>query len=145
MPFPEDVEPDRPSPIEQLQIAFSVHIAREIVAADGILDIDEMKLLMMVFPDRLMRNCRFLGPDTKLTEAYHRAHVEAVRVLPRILDTQQKLDLIALFHRTCVVDGELHPKEMTVMRRAAQVLEVDPTLLRVHLKGLNSSLTSLRA
>lgn len=144
MAFPEDIDIDRPSPIEQLEIAFSVHVAREIVAADGILDIDEMKLLMMVFPDRLMRNCRFVGPDTRLTEAYHRAHVEAVRVLPKVLDTQQRLDLITLFHRTCVVDGELHPKELTVMRAAARVLEVDPTLLKIHLKGLNSSLTSLR-
>ncbi|MCB9693495.1 MAG: TerB family tellurite resistance protein [Alphaproteobacteria bacterium] len=144
MPFPDDVDIDRPSPIEQLQIAFSVHIAREIVAADGILDIDEMKLLMLVFPDRLMRSCRFVGPDTELTEAFHRAHVEAVRTLPRILDTQQKLDLITLFHRTCVADGELHPKELSVLKGAARILEVDPMLLKVHLKGLHGSLTSLR-
>ena len=99
MAFPEEIDIERPSPIEQLQVAFAVYIAREIVAADGILDIDEMRLLMLVFPDRLMRNCRFLGPDTRLTEAYHRAYVEAVRVLPIILDTEQKLELVTLFHR----------------------------------------------
>jgi len=145
MPFPDDIELDRPSPIEQLQIAFAVFIAREIVAADGILDIDEMRLLMMVFPDRLMRNCRFLGPNTHLTEAYHRAYVEAIRVLPIILDTQQKLDLVTLFHRTCVVDGELHPKELHVLKGAAKTLQIPGSVLSKHLKALSGSLTQLRS
>lgn len=144
MGFPTEVDPDRPSPLEQLQIAFAVHIAREIVAADGILDIDEMNLLVMVFPDRLMRACRFVGPDTRLTEAFHRAHVEAMRVLPQVLDTDQKLELVTLFHRTCVVDGELHPAELAVLSGAAGALELDPLRLKAHLRGLHSSLTSLR-
>ena len=144
MAFPQDIDVDRPSPVEQLQVAFACHIAREIVAADGILDIDEMRLLMMVFPDDLMRNCRFLGPDTRLTEAYHRAYVESTRVLPQVLDAQQKLDLITLFHRTCVVDGELHPKEQVVLEGAAKTLDVPPARLHAHLAELHGSLTSLR-
>ncbi|MCB9678376.1 MAG: hypothetical protein H6737_24955 [Alphaproteobacteria bacterium] len=145
MAFPEEIDIERPSPIEQLQVAFAVYIAREIVAADGILDIDEMRLLMLVFPDRLMRNCRFLGPDTRLTEAYHRAYVEAVRVLPIILDTEQKLELVTLFHRTCVVDGELHPKELTVLRNAAKTLDIAAPVLKRHLTSLHGSLTRLKA
>ncbi|MEZ4323197.1 MAG: TerB family tellurite resistance protein [Myxococcota bacterium] len=145
MAFPDDLEIERPSPLDQLQVAFAVFIAREIVAADGILDIDEMRLLMMVFPDHLMRNCRFLGPDTRLTEAYHRAYVEAVRILPAVLDTQQKLDLVTLFHRTCVVDGELHPKELTVLRGAAKTLAIPPAVLKKHLASLHGSLTTLRS
>lgn len=143
LPFPAGVHPDCPSPIEQLQIAFAVSIARRIVEADGILDLDEMHLLVMVFPDRLLRACRFVGPDTSLTAAFHRAHVEALRVLPRILDTQQKLDLVTLFHRTCVVDGELHPQELVVLREAADTLVLDRSRVREHLKALHS-LTSLR-
>jgi uncharacterized tellurite resistance protein B-like protein len=144
MPFPTDIDVERPSPLEQLQIAYACYIAREIVAADGILDIDEMRLLMMVFPDSLMRSCRFLGPDTRLTEAYHRAYVEATRILPLVLDAQQKLDLVTLFHRTCVVDGELHPKELVVLQRAAKNLAIPPVRLQRHLADLHGSLTSLR-
>lgn len=144
MAFPDDIDPVRPSPIEQLQIAFAVHVARAIVAADGILDIDEVKLLMMVFPDELMRTCRFLGPDTELTEAFHRAHVEAMRVLPKILDKDQKLELITLFHRTCVVDGELHPKEITVLKQSAKALQLEAEVFSAHVKGLHKSLTRLR-
>ena len=143
MAFPVDIDSSRPSPIEQLQIAFAVQIAREIVAADGILDIDEMRLLMLVFPDELMRACRFVGPDTNLTEAYHRAYVEALRVLPMILDTDQKLELLTLFHRTCVVDGELHPKELVVLRSAATSLGLDGTAVKTHLRTLHKSLTTL--
>lgn len=144
MPFPDDIDIERPSPLEQLQIAFACSIAREIVAADGILDIDEVRLLMMVFPDHLMRTCRFLGPDTRLTDAYHRAYVEAVRILPRVLDTSQKLDLVTLFHRTCVVDGELHPKELVVLRTGARALGLDDPTVRAHLASLPGSLTTLR-
>ncbi len=144
MPFPVDIDVERPSPVEQLQVAYACNIAREIVAADGILDIDEMRLLMMVFPDDLMRNCRFVGPDTRLTEAYHRAYVEATRVLPLVLDAQQKLELVTLFHRTCVVDGELHPKELVVLQRASKALDVPPARLQQHLAALHGSLTSLR-
>lgn len=144
MPFPDDIDVERPSPLEQLQIAFACSVAREIVAADGLLDIEEVRLLTLVFPDRLMRNCRFLGPDDQLTDAFHRAYVESVRVLSKVLDTGQKLDLITLFHRTCVVDGELHPKEVVVLRASANTLGVDPEVVRRHVNGLHRSLTSLR-
>lgn len=143
MAFPNDIDPERPSPLEQLQIAFACSIAREIVAADGVLDIDEVRLLMLVFPDPLMRTCRFLGPDTRLTEAYHRAYVEATRILPKVLDTEQKLDLITLFHQTCVVDGELHPSELAVLHAGARALGIAPDTVARHLAGLNRSLTTL--
>ena len=143
MAFPADIDPEQPSPLEQLQIAFSAQIARDIVSADKILDIDEVRLLMLVFPDALMRNCNFLDEQTNLTDAFHRAYVEALRVLPRVLDRASKLDLVTLFHRTCVVDGELHPSELEVLTRAARALELDDATLERHLTTLHGSLTSV--
>ena len=143
MAFPDDVDASRPSPLEQLQIAFAAQIARDIVSADRILDIDEVRLLMMVFPDALMRSCHFLTAGTELTDAFHRAYVEALRVLPRVLDLDRKLELVTLFHRTCVVDGELHPSELDVLRRAARTLEIDDVTLQAHLDTLHGSLTTL--
>ena len=137
MAFPSDIDLDRPSPIEQLQVAFAVRIARDIVAADGILDMDEMRLMMTVFPNRLMQKCRFVEDDTTLSRAYHRAYVESTRVLPLVLDTEQKLALISLFHRACVVDGELHPAEMRVLKASGESLKIDPDRLRDHLLGLH--------
>lgn len=143
MAFPDDVDASRPSPLEQLQIAFAAQIARDIVSADRILDIDEVRLLMMVFPDDLMRSCHFLDAGTELTDAFHRAYVEALRVLPRVLDRERKLDLVTLFHRTCAVDGEIHPSEVDVLKRAARTLEIDDVTLDAHLASLQGSLTSL--
>lgn len=144
MPFPDDVDPVQPSPLDQLRIAFSAQIARDIVSADKILDIDEVRLLMLVFPDDLMRGCHFLDEQTNLTDGFHRAYVEALLVLPRVLDRASKLDLVTLFHRTCVVDGELHPSELEVLRRAARALEVDDATLEHHLRELHGSLSSLQ-
>lgn len=145
MAFPTDIDLDRPSPVEQLQIAFAVRIARDIVAADGILDMDEMRLMMMVFPTRLMQKCRFIDDDTTLSRAYYRAYVESTRVLPLVLDTQQKLALISLFHRACVIDGELHPAEMRVLEASAESLKIDADLLREHLLGLHREESTSRS
>ncbi len=136
MAFPGDIAMDAPSPLEQLQVAFAAQVAREIVAADGVIDIDETRLLLMVFPDTLMRSCRFVGAGQRLTEAFHRAHREALHVLPLVLDAGHKLDLVTLFHRTCVVDGVLHPKELAVLRRAAARLGLERAEVERHLRGL---------
>ena len=139
MTFPEEIDFERPSPLDQLQVAFAMRIARDIVAADGLLDADEIKLLMTVFPDPLMRKCDFLEEDTQLSEAYHRAYVEAVRVLPLALETSQKLALISLFHEACMVDGVLHPAEMRVLRASAETLDLEESVLSEHLMRLDGS------
>jgi len=134
--FPDGV--DTNDELDQLRVAFAAFVAKLIVDADGIVDFGELKLMSQVFPDRLLAQMGFLDENGGFTEAYRSAYTKAIRVLPNRLDLQGKLELITVFHRTCMADGELIQAELLVLREAAEVLGIPVTLLSRHLDGLKS-------
>ena len=139
MPFPEDADPVRPTALDRLRVAFAVHEAKRIVDADGILDVGEIELLVLAFPNPWLRTCGFLDERTRLTPACEAAYHEALEVLPRSLSLEQKLELVTLFHRTCMVDGELHERELQLLLEAARRLGVPGPALREHLRKLRGA------
>ena len=136
MAFPRDADPHNPTEIDRLRVAFAVFVGKKIVEADGILDIGEIELLTMAFPNPWMDVCGFIDGDTNLTEACHKSYRDARKILPVTLDLEEKLELVTLFHRTCMADGELHEQEFNVLMEAATLLKVPVTDLRDHLKSL---------
>lgn len=145
MPFPQGVATDDPTPLEQLQIAFAVQVARLIVHADGVIDIDEIGLLQLVFPNELLQKCGFTDERTRLTDRFRRVYDEAVVVLPRALTLDAKLDLVTLFHRAAMADGEVHGAELEVLELASRTLLIDDRDLMQHLAHLRvGSLANLR-
>jgi uncharacterized tellurite resistance protein B-like protein len=145
MAFPDRVDLEQPSRLDRLQIAFAVKVARAIVDADGVLDLGEIELLTMAFPTPMMENAGFLDAQEQLTPAVDDAYRKAVSELPRILTMPEKLDLVSLFHRTCMADGELHPTELDILLKAAVMLDIDEETLRDHLRSLKGGGTLVPA
>ncbi len=119
-----------------MQVAFAVHFAKRIVDADGILDMKEIELLTMAFPNPWMSACGFLDNGTNLLPAYESVYRESLRTLPKALTLTQKLDLVTLFHRTCMADGELHQDELEILFEAARKLHISRGAVRKHLANL---------
>lgn len=136
MTFPASSDPDNPSELDRLQVAFAVNVAKAIVDADGILHLDEISLLQMTFPNPWMRACGFINEDTQLTPEVGRWYQRARKELPRRLDLSERLNLVTLFHRTCLADGELHDAELQVLMDAARKLQIPRGEVRRHLGHL---------
>ncbi len=130
--------------VERWKVAFAVFVARLIVDADGIVDFGELKLLAQAFPDDRLRSLGFLDDAGGYTRAYKQAYTEAIRELPDVLSLEDKLDLVTIFHRTCMADGELVQAELLVLREAAEALGVPLNVLSGHLDGLKSIRTVRR-
>lgn len=138
-------DPSRLDPTDELtrlQVAFTAFVAKLIVDADGIVDFGELKLLSQVVPDEVLRAMGFLDADGAFNDAYREAYTRATRVLPERLSMAQKLDLITIFHRTCMADGELIQAELLVLREASEVLGIPVPVLGEHLQGLKSLRTA---
>ena len=133
MPFPEDVNLERP--IDALKVAFASFIAKLIVDADDIVDFSELQLMAKTFPDPLLERLGFVDADGVLTAAHRTAYAESLEVLPEQLGMEEKLELITVFHRTAWADGELLQAELLVLREAAEVLKIPLTLLSEHLEA----------
>jgi uncharacterized tellurite resistance protein B-like protein len=147
MAFPDDADPNNPSELDRMRLAFAVFVGRRIAEADGILDIDEIDLLTLAFPNAWMETCGFIDENTQLTEACRRAYDDACKILPVSLNLTEKLDLITLFHRTCMADGKLHERELALLMSAAQLLHVPGADLRTHLlelRGTGSLVPAIR-
>jgi uncharacterized tellurite resistance protein B-like protein len=130
------LENGSPTRIDRLRIAFAVRVARRIVDADGVLDLSEIELLARTFPSALLHRAGFLDRRDLLTPAVDRAYREALAELPGVLTLTEKLDLVTLFHRTCDADGDIHPRELDVLRDAAAMLAVPRRTLDRHLSTL---------
>jgi len=134
--FPDGIDPT--AELDQLRVAFAAFVAKLIVDADGIVDFGELKLMSQVFPDALLVKMGFLDAKGAFTARYRDAYTRAIRVLPQKLDMPAKLELITVFHRTCMADGELIQAELLVLREAAEVLGIPISVLSNHLDGLKS-------
>jgi uncharacterized tellurite resistance protein B-like protein len=73
-----------------------------------------------------------------------RALGSTTRRLPHGLSLDEKLELVSVFHRTSMADGELMQAELLVMREAAEVLGIPLSVLSKHLEQLKSIATARR-
>ncbi len=139
MPFPENAAPDAPpTELDKLQVAMAVQVARRIVDADGVLDLSEVQLLSEAFPNQWMQRCGFVDQAGQLTPAVEAFAARAESELANRLNLPQKLELITLFHNTCMVDGEMHQLELEVLTEAARRLHIPRGRFRQHLAGLRA-------
>ncbi|MCB9685367.1 MAG: TerB family tellurite resistance protein [Alphaproteobacteria bacterium] len=124
--------------VDRWRVAFAMFVARLIVDADGIVDFGELKLLAQAFPDDQLRSYGFIDGHGEFTATFKDAYTEAMRELPNQLTLEEKLDLVTVFHRTCMADGELVQAELLVLREGAEALGVPLHVLSKHLEGLKS-------
>jgi len=120
-----------------LKTAFALHVARMIVEADEVLDYDEMHVIERAFPSSRLRALGFLDDSGRFTSRYDDALARALQVLPREVTLAEKLELVTLFHRTCMADGDLDPREVKVLHHAAEMIDLSAASLARHLDAIS--------
>ncbi len=141
MAFPDGIDPIHPSRLDRLRVAFAARVARDIVDADGILDMSELDLLGRVFPDKLMRSCGFVDASGTLTHVFTQMADEASGVLNQELGLALKLELVSVFHEAAFADGISEDAELQVLEGAAEALGVTRIQLQRHVAALRAHRT----
>lgn len=132
-------DPAHPTDLDRMRVAFAIQVAQRISEADGILDLSEIEFLMRLFPDSVLRACGFLDEQTRLTDTARAWSDQARTALAKQLTTEQKLELVSLFHEACMVDGEMHPSEIRQLMQAAGDLGLSRDVVFAHIGSLRHS------
>ena len=136
MSFPFDLNPDNPGRWDREKLAFSLWVAQLIAEANGAVDLSEVALMARLFPDDVLRGFGIIDTSGKLTRLWDEARRDAIRHLHAELTTEQKLELVTVFHQVCMADDELVQSELLVLREAAEALGVAVRDLSAHLRKL---------
>jgi uncharacterized tellurite resistance protein B-like protein len=111
--------------LDDLKLAFSLHVVDQIVAADDRLTEAELAFLSSRFPNSVLVERGFATPDGVRTEAYHDAAVDALDRLPTELDLEAKLELLSVFFAASVADASFELAEGNQLLNAARLLDLD--------------------
>ena len=122
-----------PTETDRLRIAFSVHVTKMIIEADGVIDYGEMQLLGRLYPSAMLEACGFMNDRGGFTEVFDTYRRRALDELPGSLAESEKLTILTSFYETTVADGALDPNEVTVLQEAADLLGVSRRRLQLHL------------
>lgn len=123
-------------PLDQLKLAFTYHMVRRIVGADGDFKVAEEQWMNQLFPASDLESCGFLE-GRSFTPRFQEALQQAMAELPTRLDPPEKLELIETFLGATLADGTLQHTEGHVLLEAAQILGLSPAELDRHLDTLD--------
>lgn len=125
------------SELDLLRLAFKKGILDEIARADRVFTDEEQRLVDRLCPPDELRAAGFLDASGQLTSWFHTRRAEAREVLRRELRTLHRLDLLTELLELCLVDGQLHRDEGSLLLRAARELAIDTHTLNAHLDTLD--------
>ncbi|MCB9679173.1 MAG: hypothetical protein H6737_28985 [Alphaproteobacteria bacterium] len=121
--------------IDDLKLAFSLHVVDQIVAADDQLTKAELAFLDARFPQSVLHERGFVDEDGVRTEAYHDAAMDALERLPVELDKASKLELLSMFFAATVADAQFELAEGGVLVDAARLLDLSDDDIDGFLEG----------
>lgn len=110
----------------QLKLAFSWHVAREILDADMEIAEGEEQWMAKAFPREALVDAGFVDNGGHPTAYYETCLGEALVTLPDVLSFDEKILLVRTLFAGTLADDEFHHEEGNVLVKAA------------HLLGLNS-------
>ena len=110
--------------LDDLKLAFSLHVVDQIVAADAQLTKAELKFLDDQFPKKRLLDRGFCDDDGVRTDAYHEAAMDALDRLPTELDSTAKVDLLQVFLAATVADDTFEMAEGNALVDAARLLDL---------------------
>lgn len=123
--------------LEQLKLAFTWHVARRVIDADGATHQDEAAWLAERFPADQLTRAGFIDTQGAPTSTFENALAEALEVLPTALHKPGRLALLETFLGASLADQELHHTEWSVLLEAAQQLGIQPHEFDAHLDTLD--------
>lgn len=122
--------------LDVLKLAFARHVLDQIARADEAVVAGERELIERVAPTFGLQSAGLLDMAGQPTAAFHQARAQALDRLPRELPITAKLELVTAFLELCVVDGEIHRDESSLLWLAAELLGITPSEFDAHLDSL---------
>lgn len=117
--------------IEDLKLAFSLHVVDLIVAADDQIDAAELAFIEDRFPPSTLVARGLANADGTRTDAYHDAAMQALELLPTALTFEQKRDLIGVFFEATVADGAFALEEGSALLDGARLLGLEDSEVQI--------------
>lgn len=105
---------------DDMKLAFTWHVAQQVVAADGMITTEERSWLRVRYAARA-RSSGLMLPDGKPTPAYDGVLADALKELPS-LPRAERLELVDDILDTVVADGLVQPQELDRVREVAAML-----------------------
>ncbi len=123
-------------PIHRLQLAFTLHMAHQILGSDTQITSDEGRWFYGRFPHDMLRALGFVDADGGLNDAWEEARDEALVVLPESLHEGDKLLIMEDLVGAAAADGVLCAEETDALAHAARILGVSDGAWADHLERL---------
>jgi uncharacterized tellurite resistance protein B-like protein len=120
----------------RLQLAFTLHMADQILGADAEIADEERSWLHERFPPEMLESTGFLDDQGKLTHAYEEARDEALIALPDELPASGKWQIMEDLVNAAAADGLLAAEESDALAHAAALLGVSDQDWSQHLEEL---------
>ncbi len=121
--------------LEDLKLAFRLHVARLVIEDDLVTTTNEAEWLADAFPLELLLERGFVDAAGVATDRFHDAAVAALDELPSRLGLEAKHALLADAWSAAVIDGELHVGEGSVVLMAARLLGLSDEQFDTFLAG----------
>jgi len=128
-----------PDDVRLLQLAFTIHMAEQILGSDLDVVASEAAWLHETFPPELQSEAGFVGADGRPTARFYEARDRAVLELPTLLQEGDKLAVMELLVGAAAADGVLAAEESMALAHAAELLGVSHDAWTQHLDGLLAS------
>jgi hypothetical protein len=122
--------------IEAIRLAYALHVVRSIVDADDVMTLGEMRLVAEQLPAALLFAHGLIDEDGSFTDYYVEALDGAAARLREAMTLDERLELVALFHRATVADGVLEVAEYDRLRDAWRELGLSDAEVSAHLDSL---------
>jgi hypothetical protein len=122
--------------IRLLQLAFTIHMAEQILGSDLDVVDEEAAWLHATFPPEMLRQTGLLGVDGHRTAAYEEARDVALLELPDALSEGEKLAVMEVLVGAAAADGLLAAEEANALAHAARLLGVGDREWASHLEQL---------
>ena len=105
----------------RLKYVLMMYLVRQVVWADDIVDPSEIQFVRDHFPTSVLAALDLLDTGT-----HQQLLEEALRVLPDVLSTEAKHEIVGICFAASAVDGQVDPREVAVVQVAAETLKIPP-------------------
>ena len=129
--------------LDTLKLAFTRTILDELSNADKQLLDEERVLVEKLAPAARLRQAGLWDDLDRPTGAWNDACATALQRLPRELPLEDRLGLVSSFLDLCIVDGELHRDEGSLLFVSAKLLGIDAHTFNDHLDSLTEHVGSV--
>jgi uncharacterized tellurite resistance protein B-like protein len=125
-----------PEDLMRLQLAFTLHMAQQVLGSDQNVTETERSWLRDRFPAEMLAQTGFLDADGHLTAAFEEARDDALMVLPEQLPMAGKWQILEDLVQAAAADGILAAEESDALAHTARLLGMSDQDWADHVESL---------